>query len=241
MRAKKVNRTSKCEQKSKPHFQVRAKNIKMTIQTTSFTRRRLPHWRVLGKSYFVTFRLKNTIPENVVKELKAERVKLEKSKANQEKIDRFVRSEFIKIESILDNLNNDFCYLKNPEIASLIIDTFNFIEKKFFWAFPCLTIMPNHVHCFAIKQPDANVSLETALGSLKQHVSREANKILGIKGRRWCDENFDHWCRTPESGDKIIKYIINNPVKAGLVNDWRDWKWTKICSDLKTECPALLG
>ena len=24
----------------------------------------------------------------------------------------------------------------------------------------------------------------------------------------------------------IKRYILNNPVKAGLVNDWRDWKWS---------------
>ncbi len=222
VRAKKVSRTSKCEPKT---------NKNMTKHTTtSFTRRHLPHWRVLNKKYFVTFRLKNTIPEDVVKELKAERIKLEISKATKEEIDEFTRFEFIKIESILDNLNNDFCYLKKPEIASLIIDSFNFIEKEFRWEFPCLTIMPNHVHCLALKQPGASVSFESTLGSLKQHVSREANKILGLKGRRWCDENYDHWCRTPESVDRAIKYIINNPVKAGLVNDWQDWKWTKISS-----------
>ena len=202
----------------------------MTEFTTTFTRRHLPHWRVLGKPYFVTFRLKNTIPENVVKKLKAERTELEKSKSDQEEIDKFERIEFIKIESILDNLNNDFCYLKNPKIASLVMDSFTFIEKRFHWDFPCLTVMPNHVHCLAIKQSDTNISLEIALGSLKQHVSREANKILGTKGRMWCDENYDHWCRTPESVDKVIKYIINNPVKAGLVKNWQDWKWTKICS-----------
>ena len=198
------------------------------IKTVSFTRRHLPHWRVLDKPYFVTFRLKNTIPENVVKELHAERIKLEKAKVNQEEIDKFERYEFTKIEFILDNLNNDLCYLKNPKIASLVMNSFIFIEKRFRWNFPCLTIMPNHVHCLAAKQTDTNVSLETALGSLKQHVSHEANKILGTNGRMWCYENFYHWCRTPESVEKFIEYIKDNPVKAGLVNDWRDWKWTKV-------------
>ena len=130
------------------------------IKTASFTRRHLPHWRVLDKPYFVTFRLKNTIPENVVMELHAERIKLEKAKANQEEI---------------------------------------------------------------------------AFGSLKQHVSHDANKILGTNGRMWCDENYDHWCRTPESVKKFIEYIKNNPVKAGLVNDWRDWKWTKVNRASKRE------
>ena len=196
------------------------------IENTSFTRRHLPHWRVLDRPYFITFRLKNTIPEDIVIELNSERIRLEQAKANQEEIDKFEQYKFTKIEFILDNLNNDLCYLNNPKIAALVVNSFNFIEKNFKWIFPCFTVMPNHVHCLAVKQPDTEVSVEVALGSLKQHVSHEANKILGTKGRMWCDENYDHWCRTPESVEKIIKYIKNNPVKAGIIDDWRDWKWT---------------
>lgn len=28
--------------------------------------------------------------------------------------------------------------------------------------------------------------------------------------------------------ERIIKYILNNPVKAGLVKEWTDWKFTYI-------------
>jgi REP-associated tyrosine transposase len=26
--------------------------------------------------------------------------------------------------------------------------------------------------------------------------------------------------------EHIIKYVLNNPVKAGLVDDWTKWKWS---------------
>jgi hypothetical protein len=43
----------------------------------------------------------------------------------------------------------------------------------------------------------------------------------------WQEEWFDHWSRSPQEDDKIVSYIINNPVKAGLVSDPRDWAWLR--------------
>jgi len=41
-------------------------------QTTSFRRRNLPHWRVAGRPYFVTFRLKGSLPKAVSASLREE-------------------------------------------------------------------------------------------------------------------------------------------------------------------------
>ena len=42
----------------------------------------------------------------------------------------------------------------------------------------------------------------------------------------------DHWSRSDEEDDKIIAYIRNNPVKAGLVQNYTDYQygsWNKSC------------
>ena len=196
--------------------------------TISFKRRNLPHWKVVGHPYFVTFRLKNTLPKEIVKEFKIEREKLKSSKADKNIISDYERKIFRKIESILDNLNNDSCYLKNPEIADLVMNSFVFIEQKYKWKFPCIVVMPNHVHCLAANQNKATISLEKALGYLKSYTAKEANKIMKLTGSFWSPENFDHWCRTPEQEIKVREYIRNNPVKAGLVSKPEDWKWLRI-------------
>jgi hypothetical protein len=54
------------------------------------------------------------------------------------------------------------------------------------------------------------------------------HKITQRKGSLWESENFDHWCRTPDSEERIKEYIRNNPVKAGLAKTPEDWKWLKI-------------
>jgi REP element-mobilizing transposase RayT len=196
--------------------------------TISFSRRKLPHWRVAGRPYFVTFRLKNTLPEHIVEDLKQQRSTLKEKHAAPEDILSFERTSFIKIENILDNLDNDICYLKLPAAADIVIESFDFIQIKYKWYFPYIVVMPNHVHCLAAHQDNAACSLEQALGYIKSFSAKNINLLINNKGNIWETENFDHWCRTPESEERIKEYIRNNPVKAGLVKAPEDWKWLKI-------------
>ena len=40
------------------------------------------------------------------------------------------------------------------------------------------------------------------------------------------NEGFDHWIRTQQEFDKTVRYIENNPIKAGLVKNPEDWEWS---------------
>jgi len=65
-----------------------------------------------------------------------------------------------------------------------------------------------------------------AKGSLV-YTRRQANAILGRTGRPfWQDESFDHWVRGPEELEKIVRYIEENPVAAGLVERAERWRWS---------------
>ncbi len=62
--------------------------------------------------------------------------------------------------------------------------------------------------------------------SLKRYTAYEANQILGRSGAFWQHESYDHFARDEKELERIIKYVLYNPVKAGLVDDWKSWKWT---------------
>ena len=63
--------------------------------------------------------------------------------------------------------------------------------------------------------------------ALKGVTAREANKALQRTGQRfWQEESFDHWVRSEGSFDRIVLYIENNPVRAGLVTKPEDWPWS---------------
>ena len=89
--------------------------------------------------------------------------------------------------------------------------------------------MPNHGHvvCTPLeKDKDSFYSLAEILQSLKRHTARQSNLVLGRSGAFWQDESYDHIVRDEAELERIIKYVIYNPVKAGLVDDWTEWKWT---------------
>jgi hypothetical protein len=52
----------------------------------------------------------------------------------------------------------------------------------------------------------------------------DGNRILSRTGQFWEHESFDHVVRQGKFF-QTIKYVLNNPVKAGLVKEWRQWRW----------------
>jgi len=63
--------------------------------------------------------------------------------------------------------------------------------------------------------------------------SRQANVVLERTGQSfWAHESYDHWIRNPQEFERVAAYIVNNPVKAGLVADWNVWPWTWVAEEL---------
>ncbi len=68
--------------------------------------------------------------------------------------------------------------------------------------------------------------------NIKRNSAKQANAALGRTGQFWQHESYDHFVRDEAELGRILQYVINNPVKAGLVADWHDWKWTYCIYDL---------
>ena len=84
-------------------------------------------------------------------------------------------------------------------------------------------IMPNHTH-YLIK-PINNHSLSTIIKNHKSYTSHTANKILGRTGKFWYEDYFDRYIRDYKHFHKTVRYIENNPVKAGLCKKPGNWKY----------------
>src|ERR1022692_1789959 len=85
--------------------------------------------------------------------------------------------------------------------------------------------MVNHVHIF-IPKPASRGSLKPS--RIIQHARPMPSlRIMGRTGSPfWQDESYDHWVRGPEELAKIVRYIEENPVAAGLVSRGEDWRWS---------------
>jgi putative transposase len=92
-------------------------------------------------------------------------------------------------------------------------------------------IMPNHLHLLCtplVDQDDVPVSLARVNHSLKGYTAHEANDLLERKGAFWQHESSDHWARDQDQARRILLYVMNNRVKAGLVESWEQWPWTYV-------------
>lgn len=68
-------------------------------------------------------------------------------------------------------------------------------------------------------------SLGEIMGAVKGASAHRVNKALGRKGTVWQAESFDHVLRSSESLDAKIAYLLENPVRAGLVGNWAEYPW----------------
>jgi putative DNA methylase len=81
----------------------------------------------------------------------------------------------------------------------------------------CQSSQPEGERCYALSQ---------ILQNLKGYTSRQANQLLGRCGAFWQDESYDHWVRDETEYARIVDYIDQNPVKAGLCAAPRQWRWS---------------
>ncbi|MDP3148153.1 MAG: hypothetical protein Q8N83_03390 [Ignavibacteria bacterium] len=73
------------------------------------------------------------------------------------------------------------------------------------------------------------------LQDLKKFTAGKCNKALNRTGSFWQNESYDHVVRGENDLVRIINYILNNPVKAGVAETWRDWKWSYCKYMVETE------
>jgi hypothetical protein len=82
-------------------------------------------------------------------------------------------------------------------------------------------------------------SLADIMDAVKGASAQKVNKMLGRKGRVWQPESFDHVLRSSENLDAKIEYLLENPVRAGLVKEWIDYRWLWKKPAVNPFAPAL--
>ena len=204
-----------------------------------YYRRHLPHWQPAGATLFITFRLAGSLPRAVVAALQEEREQAERALSHiahdQKRADqayRDARRAFGQWDAALHNSAAGPRWLGRPQVAAIVSDALHYRDEQVYDML-AFCIMPNHVHLVCTPLQGENGSyhaLHRILQSLKRHTARRANELLGRQGAFWHGESYDHGVRSAEELARIIRYVVDNPVKAGLVCDWRAWPWTHVRS-----------
>jgi putative transposase len=84
-------------------------------------------------------------------------------------------------------------------------------------------VMPNHVHMLV----SPNIPLPQVTKTLKSFTAKRANQMLVRAGNPfWQEESYDHLVRDRAEWERIRFYIEQNPVRAGLVRQAREYRWS---------------
>jgi len=85
-------------------------------------------------------------------------------------------------------------------------------------------VMANHVHLLVRLPETSDFNAARMMQRLKGRTAMAANRLLGRQGQAfWRHESYDHVVRDGWEQEWVVAYILNNPVKAGLVSEWTDW------------------
>ena len=189
-----------------------------------FYKRNLPHYQPGETTFFLTYRLFGSIPVSVIKELKAEqeRFKLKSKESNNEEIKLMHSLYFKKFDECLDKSLNEPYWLKEENIAQIVADSLHFNDEKEYDLY-CFSIMPNHVHV-VFTLLEKSLPLYAIMQKHKRFTGWQCNKALKRSGSFWQEEYYDHIVKDETELYRVIKYSLNNPVKAGFVKHWKDWK-----------------
>jgi len=187
----------------------------------------LPHWRQTGCTYFVTFRLADSVPRKVLDEWRYDRDTwlaargidtassnwtrdLRRLSAEDRRL--FERYFARRLFEYLDR-GHGTCHLRNPTIATMVADAMSYFHGMRLDTGD-FVIMPNHVH--ALMTPYSGYELEDVLHSVKSFTANRINKALGRSGTLWMEESYDHIVRDGEELFRIQQYVRRNPEKAKL-------------------------
>ena len=195
---------------------------------TRRTRGYLPHIETPNGTYFLTFRLHDSLPTELLWQWTQEVQHQKRLVQNQQEKRLLEREYHRKIEAYLDN-NSGCCWLKDPTIASIVSNALRHFNGQRY-RLHVWTIMPNHVHVlFDEMKP---FRLESIAHTWKSFTAHEANRILNRTGPFWQRESYDAVIRSARQFDFTARYILNNPVKAGFCKEVFDWQWTGCSADV---------
>ncbi len=183
-------------------------------QQVTTTRTKLPHWSQENATYFITFRLADSIPPEKIIELKDSARLFETRHPkpwDKETEEKYYREVSLKLEKWLD-LGHGRCVLKEKDVRATIMAKLHDLESESV-VLRSVVIMPNHAHLLVTL---GEMKIGDYMNALKGATSRLINSYLKREGALWQRDYFDRIIRDERHYQRCLRYIEANPEKANV-------------------------
>ena len=199
------------------------------------------HIQPIGATFFITFRLDGSIPKSrltILKEKYENKILSKKfinsSKERNAAIFQVRKQYLVEFDKVIDIIKSGPHHLSKPEVLEIVKEQLHKQDGSLYNLI-CYSIMSNHVHLLI--DTDVNLKVDDFDGSLilnytplydimksiKGVSARYINLALNRSGRLWAKESYDMYIRNEKMLNNVIAYILNNPVKAGIVDSWENF------------------
>lgn len=105
-------------------------------------------------------------------------------------------------------------------LARLVIQQFRQVEDDGLASSLAWVVMPDHIHWLLALETG---TLATLMQRFKSRSARVVNRARGCSGRLWQTGYHDRALRREENVLAVARYIVANPVRAGLVKSVRQY------------------
>jgi len=185
--------------------------------------RHLPHWRQEDATYFVTFRLADSLPQQKLQFIKRLRQAWERTHPaprSEQEWEEHARDVIRYSEAWLDE-GHGACYFREQRWADDMRERLHHFDGQRY-QLSCSVIMPNH--CHLVIRPFVGYELEDLVGAMKSIVAKHINAATGHIGEVWQQECYDRIIRDEEHLYRVVQYVGRNPDYAALpLDQWNRW------------------
>ena len=191
----------------------------------------LPHVQLTERIIFLTWRLAFTLPRPLLDQLAIMRDALELLHTSSDQIDQELYGVYYRQVEIFDLYLGQFelqgLNLCKNGLAEMIAAAFRFYDDKLY-ELHGYCVMPNHIHLLIRPLKDAHGDYHkdsVTVQRLKSYTARQINQAMGHAGKVWTEDYFDRFIRNPRDYWRVVEYILDNPLKAGLSKQRDEWPY----------------
>ena len=202
-----------------------------------------PHIQPVGATYSVTILVHDAIPAPLLEAARQQREE-ELSRIISEPSDKEASRRancharyFDKIEQLLHAKTEQSHPFRDSQVATMALDYIRELDGRLFHL-NAACVMSNHIHFLVdlsvqvpaewdgMSELENYVPLASVVGRIKGGISRQYHKYVGDNRPLWARGYYDRCIRSLQHYHNEQNYIINNPVKAGIVSCWQDYAFS---------------
>ena len=202
-----------------------------------------PHIQPIGATFSITILTHDAVPEPEIKALRDKRDRALHKIELDGAPDKDYRDSLMhalyenELEDLLNQKRQQEYPFKNYLAAEAFIQRVKQYHKQYYHLL-ALVVMANHVHLLldfsvqlplnhdGISMPKGYTKLGVVMNRIKGGGAYDVNRAIGREGPLWGKRYYDRYIRSAKHLHQAFWYILRNPVKAGLVEQWEEYPYT---------------